>query len=473
MKGLGLATAGLGATAATAPVFHDLDEVSSASGGNWKRPWWVKQTDNITMEVDWNTLTRFPEGETMRGSRTKRFEEAGKTEEYNQLRIEGGEITKKGMMENLDGLTLRDQAFNFAGMLNFRAGKTGTFFRSSFLGNQAAPTPESQGVPKWSGTPEQNSRMVRQVLRGLGAMTVGFLELDPATTQKFIYSHQPAYKGEIVFENVDKAYVTTGTNAKYVIPSKARYMIVFTNQESIDSRTTEGHVMGFTPNGRYMRWAQTTDCLSEFLRYIGYEGMGQGVDGLQVNGLGIQPALGTFAGLGEMSRLNRVISPDGHGPVIGVWSVLTDLPLEPTGPIDAGLMRFCQTCMKCHDACGLGAPDGEKEPSWEIKGLYHNPGHRAYFDDQIKCLSWKATPGNCSNGRCFGACPFSKHNSASIHQVIQAMVSFTGIFNGFFRTMDDAFGYGVGEYTGYSNPKAEEIWDIPMMAYGIDSTIGM
>ena len=61
MKSLGLAGAGIGAAAATAPVFHDLDEVMSSSYANASRPWWVKNREFMdpTAEVDWSIMKRY------------------------------------------------------------------------------------------------------------------------------------------------------------------------------------------------------------------------------------------------------------------------------------------------------------------------------------------------------------------------------------------------------------------------------
>ena len=61
MKALGLAGAGLGAAAAAAPVFHDVDEVISAPTSFMKRPWWIKERDLFepTTEVDWDIIKRF------------------------------------------------------------------------------------------------------------------------------------------------------------------------------------------------------------------------------------------------------------------------------------------------------------------------------------------------------------------------------------------------------------------------------
>ena len=483
MKGLGLAGAGLGAAAAATPVYHDLDELIASPTAAFKRPFWVNERDygNPTIEVDWSQKTRFHEFDTMRGSGTRHITDAGKVDEYNQLRAAGADITKQGMIGNKPGLTLRDQAWGFAGMLNFRvpakSGTSGVFTRGSFLGPQAAPTPEVQGVPKWQGTPEENMRMIRHVLRGFGAMSVGSVELD-SNNLKLVYHGTPGKKGWYEFEDAEQAHISgDAPDAKYVIPNSYKYMIVYTNQESIANRQHEGHVMGFAPHGRYMRWANTEGCLQEFLRYIGYQGMGQGVDGTQINGLGIMPAWVTLGGLGEMSRLNRALTYE-HGPIIGSWAMITNLPLAPTKPIDAGLFRFCHTCKKCHDACGNGAPSSA-DPTWDITenttgGVtgYRQGGAKAFYEDQIKCRIFKATPGNCSNGRCFGACTFAKDSKAAIHQAVHALLATTPIFNGFLRTMDDVMGYGRNvEYIGNSDPRAEELWDKPLAVYGFDSNV--
>ena len=59
MKIIGLATGGVGAAAAAAPVFHDFDEMMSAAAG-WEEPmpWWVSKRDayDATVEVDWNII---------------------------------------------------------------------------------------------------------------------------------------------------------------------------------------------------------------------------------------------------------------------------------------------------------------------------------------------------------------------------------------------------------------------------------
>ena len=54
MKALGVGAAGVGAASATAPIFHDIDEIAS-NAVKPKHPWWVKERDYMkpTTEIDW------------------------------------------------------------------------------------------------------------------------------------------------------------------------------------------------------------------------------------------------------------------------------------------------------------------------------------------------------------------------------------------------------------------------------------
>lgn len=187
----------------------------------------------------------------------------------------------------------------------------------------------------------------------------------------------------------------------------------------------------------------------------------QGLMGTWYNGLGIAPAFGVMAGLGELSRLNRMISPE-YGPLQRVFKVITDLPLAPTKPIDAGIMRFCRTCKKCAEACPAGVLSMETEPSWEVKGPWNNPGTRAYSDDSPKCYAyWLTSTASCI--RCFAVCPFSTKNKSFMHKIVLATLSVTPLLNGFFTRMHTAMGYGMRRHP-------ESWWDLNLPPYGIDTT---
>jgi len=59
MKALGLAHGSLLAAATARPLFHDLDEVVASPMAERKLPWWVKEADKPTVEIDWSTMKRF------------------------------------------------------------------------------------------------------------------------------------------------------------------------------------------------------------------------------------------------------------------------------------------------------------------------------------------------------------------------------------------------------------------------------
>ena len=138
------------------------------------------------------------------------------------------------------------------------------------------------------------------------------------------------------------------------------------------------------------------DRIQVFLHVLGY----QGLMGTWFNGLGIAPALGVMAGLGELSRLNRLISPE-YGPLQRIFKIVTDLPLAPTKPINAGIMDFCRTCKVCAEKCPADVLSRETEPSWEPVGPWNNPGHKTWYEDSTACRTWwaRSTMGCIT---CFG-----------------------------------------------------------------------
>ncbi len=308
-------------------------------------------------------------------------------------------------------------------------------------------------MPKWTGTPEEAARILRAAFRHQGAATVGFVELDE-NTRKLIYSVDPDGK-QLIF--TDDAQPSETDTARY-IPNSAKYVIVYTVQMSEETLKRAPTVLAQqTTSLSYKRGRIIQNSMQEFLRGLGYMGLGEST----TNALGIAPAFGVLAGLGELSRLNRLITPE-FGPMVRVFKMLTDLPVAIDKPIDAGIMRFCSTCKKCAEACGGAALSYDTEPTWNTRGPWNNPGHKAYFEDSVKCMTfWKSVGTNC--GICFSVCPFSKKDKAWIHSLVKATVSKAPVMDGFMRTMDDAFGYGV--------QKDQEAWwhlDLPEM--GTDST---
>ncbi|MFC1951119.1 reductive dehalogenase [Chloroflexota bacterium] len=448
MKALGLSGAG-----------HDLDEVASSTKAEWERSWWVKYVDKPTIEVDWDNMERY-DARVVPQVYYANYVGQQVSDNLNKL---SADRRRKWILENKPGYTLRDRALNIAVsrgsvMPSFIA----KFGPSKKLSSRASRilNPDDVGVPRWEGTPEENAGMVRAAARYFGAGQVGFVELDEHT-EKLIYSYGADGK-KIEFEDVALAYETED---RRVIPRKARWVIVFSVQMSEELlKRGDGlysTALSGAPNALgYSQGRNVLDRLQTFLHVLGYQGLGSP----WFNGLGIAPALAIMAGLGELSRLNLLISPE-YGPMQRVFRLITDLPLAPTKPIDAGIMRFCRTCKKCALLCPAKVLSVEDDPSWEIHGKWSNPGHRAYhYTDSAKCMTqWRVSSAGCST--CLSVCPFSKKHKSFIHSAVEATIAKTSVFNGLFTKMDGLLGYDI--------PKDPELWwDMDMPPYGIDSTGG-
>ncbi len=459
---------------AVTPVFHDLDEVIALPIAEWKRPWWVRQVDKPTIEVDWDNKQRF-DGRKMQQVSWAKYVGEDVANRLNKLREKR---TIQWIEENKPGYTLRDRAMLLSGA---QAGSVTTSYLGLWRDStetkniypqqsgtgahikvkdpfQPAPrSPSEMGVPRWEGRPEDNARMIRSALRHFGADQVGFLELD-VNIRKLVYSFDARDGKALEFENVDLAYET---EYKRVIPNGARWIIVFSVQlsEELIKRNSGGAptaLSGSTTGMAYARARNILDRLQTFLYVLGY----QGLMGTWYNGLAIAPALGVMAGLGELSRLQKMISPE-HGPLQRIFKVITDLPLAPTKPIDAGIMRFCRTCKICAEACPARALSMDTEPSWDVVGPWNNPGHRAYFQDGVKCRTWwSVNTAGCAT--CLAVCPFSHKDKSFIHKIVAPTLSRTSLFNRFFTRMHSVF--------GYETPKEPESWwNLNMPPHGIDT----
>ncbi len=428
-------------SAAAAPAASFRAGSFTDSAGRPQRPWWVKIVDEPTTEVDWDMMQRYNE-------RTGTVRGPGMTgyvgdDEVDRLSETAAQNELQRMLDDVDGYTLKDQAMKSA---HVGVGR-------SYLGPQKAKTPEERGVPKWEGSPDEAAKIIRAAMRHFGASTVGFIELND-NTRKLIYGVDPDGK-ELVF--TDDPVATEDDDARY-IPNSCKYAIVYTVQMSTETMRRCPTPLGSqTTTLAYKRGESIQASTQEFLRGLGYQCLGES----STNALGIAPALGVMAGLGELSRLNRLITPE-FGPMVRVFKLLTDLPIAVDKPIDAGIMEFCKRCKKCAEACPSESLSFLDEPTWETQGDWNNPGHKAYFENSVTCLTyWREQAGtNC--GICFAVCPFAKKDKAWVHEWVKAGASTAPFLDSFFRSMDDAFGYGT-------QASAEDWWSLDLPEYGIDS----
>jgi reductive dehalogenase len=443
----GLAGTAISASSVTSPnPSRPILSKSLAAGDSPKKPWWVRTVDRPTVEIDWKRIRRFDARRTVRGQGFATYVGDAHAE---LLRKMGDQNEKQRLLDDVPGYSLRDQAMRSAQRYDTRSSLR-------FLGPQRAAMPEDRGVPRWIGSPSEAARMMRVALRHFGAAQVGVVELNEQT-RKLIYSHDPDGK-QLIFEDVDQAYETA---EKRVIPLKARWVIVYLVQMSQETMKRAPTVTAAqTTDLSYNRGAHIQIRSQEFLRGLGYQCVGEA----NINGLGIAPALAVMAGLGELSRLNRLITPE-YGPMVRIFKLITDLPLEADKPIDAGIIEFCRHCKKCAEACPPGALSIEDEPSWAVEGGWNNSGHKAYFENSVRCKSYMEERAGSNCGICFAVCPFSKKDKAWLHSWARASISQLPALDGFLRSMDDAFSYGAQK-------DAEQWWQLDLPEYGIDTEHG-
>ena len=420
MKGLGLAGVGLGAAAATTPVIHDLDELAGAAQSTRNLPWYIKERDfeNPTVEVDWSILNwNSGAARALRGPR----ELPEEIERRNQLAE--GFIRD---MWNTPGMTHKDHALQLGCRPRMRVDEYGTEMRES--NNQ---TFEDMNLPRWSGTPEENMRMVTAALHFWGSGQVGCVEIN-SKTMKADYDRE----------------ISPGDPAKYALT----YIVPQSAVSKYQSPGGFGILHRCCTQLGYSNGSIISTRIRTFLRTLGYMDASDG----DIKNV----AIGVLSGNGELPRTDFLCSPE-YGTMVRYSAYrMTDLPLAPTKPIDAGIHRFCKTCKICAETCPADCISLETDPTWEPSDAQNAVGTKKWGTDFIACKGYrnKLVPGGCSN--CMAACPFNSLDLAGVHTLVKAALATTGIFNGFFTSMEKTFGYS-------DTKEPEDFWEALVDAKGV------
>jgi len=453
MKLVGMGTfATVGGSLLEAP-FKDLDEMMASPIAERKLPFWVKEVDEPTVKIDWDNMEIFPHlGMTL-------FNPGSWPEgEWQKIQASNRESTIEKVRNNEPGYSLKDYALGDANSWGWMGEAS---IAPSWTGPDVQPlpvnqhptmfyTPEDFGVPKYQGTPEENSRMLRVAGRILGAADMGFVKLDEKT-KKLLY-------GFVQFEDVEQGYEKEdGTK---VLPDKDLWVIVSLMPQSLwMAQYTDKMTWAKNNVAAYSRTNVYSNRVKVFLRGLGYQHYG----GSTVS-LGRAVGFGVMAGLAEYGRHNMMVSPQYGTNFRTVMLTVTDLPLAVTKPIDAGITNFCRTCMKCAEMCPSGAISMSKEPFWGGDPPYQAKGIEGWYLDDKKCYAhgWGGEP-DC--GVCQAVCPFSKFDEAVMHDLMRASISTTPALNNVISKLDDVFGYGE-QKTG--SPWDVDPNDIPL--FGLDTS---
>ena len=359
-----------------------------------------------------------------------------------------------GMKENRPGFRLQDKALHGAAWLLHGVtepecpgpNKPNVGIRSWTRVSRELKTPQELGVSKYSGEGKEAAKIVRRVAKNFGASKVGITGLD----KRHVYQYDCDGK-EIVFEPVEDPYET---ERKRVIPEKCKYVVVMLLQMSAEAiGCAPSPISSMVPYLSYNRIDLLTGSVAEFIRGLGYTAIPS------ANDTAINGPLAMEAGLGELCRMDKVMTPE-FGPMIRICKVFTDLPMELDQRRKFGITEFCKVCRRCVEACPVRCINNEREPSFEVPGPWVSPGHKTWHGDNLKCkLYMDSTGGGC--GICLHVCPWNKPKGI-LHTLVKGIINRTSIFNRFFVAADKLLGYG-------QPLDPETWWDLDLPPYGIDN----
>ncbi len=403
-------------------------------------PWWVKSADQITVPTDASEIEK-PTTHMIIMSIMRRLEDPDAPRQRDNLvkKIKNGE----------PGFRLPEVSLEFASQTYFQCGiDIDGGLISGFSGlreiiDDQVHTPEELGVERWQGTEKEASAMVEKAALHLGAAQVGYTAMDLT------------WLGPQVNISPDVEVPTASRDRGILFPPSYKYVIVVAGRvPMLTAQCAPGALGSAADRSGYEEAHIAEEKLMNFIRGIGY-------GAFDIHTMGINPIpFATMAGLGEMGRMNRVVSPY-FGGAVRFAIILTDLPLALDKPIDFGLQEFCRHCKKCAKACPVNALSFDTDPSWEPLGPYSSKGKKVWYEDCEKCASYTSGAGSYC-GACLGACTWNKGNKTHLHDLVKATGAKFPSLSWFFAFMDDLFGYGLVPET-----KRKDWWDLDLTVKGV------
>ena len=422
--GLVFAINGLGAKAA-------LGGGDARRGGEvFPRAWSVKSIDKPTLGEKNSDFTRFSGANMFQIYRPLKTARDGKGS-FEAEEADTAKRTAEWIQKGIPGFRLRDLQLSAGAWTLMHSMKPGEGLLS--WTRISVRTPAELGVPPYTATPEEAALTVKAAARFYGAGLAGIAPMN----EGYINRNQTGKEGKAGLEiSIEDADVPSVTKQKFVIPRKMKWVVAIAIPMDLDLLRRAPTSMGDAATALgYSQSVFVVASLAEFIRGLGYQAIPS------VNDTALSVPFAVEAGLGELSRLNKMVSSE-FGAAVRLCKVFTDLPMSCDKPIDCGIVEFCKRCKKCAEACPSRALSFDDEPSFKTRGPWNNPGHKAWFEDSYKCYEFWQQVGGGGCGVCLASCPFTKAAEGWIHDAVKSTVSITPVADHFFRIMDDAFGYG-------------------------------
>jgi reductive dehalogenase len=443
MKALGFTGAAMGAAAAAAPVFQDLDEVaSSATSVGPSMPWYVKKREayNPTLPVDWSLVRPFDQDERDVMPYTKRDPTPPEAFEEEMLKID----------PDLNWTDPRRQAMQSGARTSFSRSHT----HGSWLGDLGATTPEKGGYPKWTGTLEENHRLLTGAARFFGSQGVGPMERD-TNFMKMMFKKRSRTLYNF-YNNIDMAEERTGLPGNLTeraIPESYNWAFVWIFRQPMNATMRQAGGGGKTDRNplrlaenwamaiSYNRLDMVEDRIQKFLMGLGYHGVAGGMQGnLPGNAMAI------MSGWAEHVRMGQPVSFPRWGVTPrGTYKMITNFPLPPSTPIDFGNYEFCKNCEICSETCPSNSIQ-KGDPTWEGNPV-GNPAQSTGY------LGWHTEFQSCPHCPiCHRMCPFNAletDGSSFVHDLVKVTITNTTLFNGFFANLERTFKYAELPEAGY------------------------
>ncbi|MFC2168957.1 4Fe-4S dicluster domain-containing protein [Acidobacteriota bacterium] len=222
----------------------------------------------------------------------------------------------------------------------------------------------------------ENTKMIKSVIRYLGAENCGICSLN----QAYIYSH------------VGRGPEVYGQSIK----NPHRFAIIFAVEMDYEMISAAPKAPVIVETGkRYVEAARISIISADLIRRLGYSARAH-IAGSNYQAM--LPPIAWEAGLGEIGRLGILITGK-YGPCARLGLVTTELNLIPDKAKNLGIQDFCRKCHKCADNCPAKAiPYGDKK---------EENGVQKWVLNREKCYKyWRKVGTDCA--LCILACPFSK-----------------------------------------------------------------